>query len=58
MADLALAPVSVAIEADGVFFQSFSRDVMKFWCSKNLDLDVLSGGCDTDRSSGTTVVVK
>ena len=28
---------------------------MKFWCSMNLDLDVLSDGCDTDGSTGTTI---
>ena len=56
LAVLAQVPVSVAIEDDGVFFQLFSRGVMQFWCGTNLDLDVLSVGCDTDGSTGCRIV--
>ena len=56
MAVFAQPPVSVAIEADGGFFQLFSGGVMQFWCGTNLDLDVLSVGCDTDGSTGCRIV--
>ena len=44
-------PVSVAIGADGVFFQLYSGGVMTFWCGANLDRGVLAAGYGTDGSS-------
>ena len=44
-------PVSVAIEADSVFFQLYSGGVMTFWCGTNLDRGVLAVVYRTDGSS-------
>ena len=44
-------PVSVAIEADSVFFQLYSCGVMTFWSGTNLDHGVLAVGYGTDGSS-------
>ena len=44
-------PVSVAIEADSVFFQLHSGGVMTFWYGTNLDRGVLAAGYGTDGSS-------
>ena len=44
-------PVSVAIEADGVFFQLCSGGVMTLWCDTNLGHGVLVVGCGTDGST-------
>jgi C1A family cysteine protease len=44
-------PVSVAIEADSMFFQLYSGGVMTFWCGTNLDHGVLAVGYGTDGST-------
>ena len=49
---LAQQPVSVAIEADSIFFQLYSGGVMQFWCGTKLDHGVLAVGYGTDGSTG------
>ena len=48
---LAQQPVSVAIEADSLFFQLYSGGVMMFWCGINLDHGVLALDYGTHGSS-------
>ena len=43
--------VSIAIEADSLFFQLYSGGVMTFWCGTNLDRGVLAVGYGADGSS-------
>jgi len=51
MTALAQQPVSVAIEADSIFFQLYSGGVMQFWCGTKLDHGVLAVGYGTDGST-------
>jgi len=52
MTALAQQSVSVAIEADSIFFfQLYSGGVMQFWCGTKLDHGVLAVGYGTDGST-------
>merc|ERR1712196_523285 len=51
MTALAQQPVSVAVEADSIFFQLYSGGVMQFWCGTKLDHGVLAVGYGTDGST-------
>lgn len=57
-AAIALAPVSVAIEADQIAFQSYTSGVITKGCGTNLDHGVLAVGYGTDATAGPYFIVK
>ena len=57
-AAIAKAPVSVAIEADQISFQSYKSGVITTGCGTNLDHGVLAVGYGTDATAGDYFIVK
>ena len=51
-------PVSVAIEADQMAFQSYTSGVITTGCGTNLDHGVLAVGYGTDSKAGDYFIVK